>query len=1022
MADERFALRCVWSCLALLGATRGGLSQEPYGALVGVVRDESGGVLPGATVAITHQATGRVVSLLTDRSGRYRAIHLEPGRYTVRCGRAGFTADETRDVLLLLGRTLEVDATLRVEGLAEAVRVAPKPPPLVDMRTPTVAHDVAEEEFDRLPKTRSFQSLALTAPSVNAGEIEGGFQINGASGAENAFTLDGVVTNSLIHGRSRQDSAFEYLQEVQVKTAGIPAEYGGALGGVVSAVTRSGGRAWHGEGHYAYEGSATRALPVKRLVLSPVDERTVSTVQDGRQPDDRHEIGGSLGGPLVQDRLFAFVSLSPRFVRRANTYGFANGAERGEIRQRQTLTQAFSKLGYSGRRVSAFGSVLHTPTRSTGTLPAYDGAGEDLLTSSRAGNAANLSRGFAIDATSATVSVDVVLSSASFLTLRGGLFRDRYRDEGVPDTTSVTYQTSSLGLAGVPADAQGPAGTQNTPRAIVTRDETRRTFVGADYSRVFRAGGSHTLKGGIGLVRTLNDVDSAYPGGYVFVYWDRSFSFAGTTGRGAYGYYEVHDRGTRGVARADMVSLFVQDQWAVGRRLTLNLGVRTETENIPTFRPDLRKYALRFGLRDKIAPRLGATWDLTGEGRVKVFGSWGRYYDWTKYELARDALGADFWTTRYRALDTPDVASLSLGSMPGEDLWIVPGSYRDQRVPDFDRVDPLTRPTYQDSTSAGVECRLGAASVLSVHYVHNDLKQVIDDVGTVVGGNALLYVADPGRGGAARMATTGKTAPFATPKPKRIYDAIELAIGHRLSRGWFGRASYTWSRLYGNYGGLASSDEIRTPTTGAGYKAHQQQGGSIANPGGSVNNYWNIDEVMFDSRGRLDVLGRLATDRPHVVKLYGAFSFPFGARVGLFFYGGSGTPISTYVNTTHQTEVFVNGRGDMGRTPSLTQTDLLLSQDFSLKGHVKLRVEVNVLNVLDQKTPRHLFNWRNRGAGTARASSAIDLGRTDLARGYDYDALIRATPDGTNAYDPRYGRADLFNDGTQGRLTIRLLF
>ena len=82
-------------------------------------------------------------------------------------------------------------------------------------------------------------------------------------------------TNSLLAGHSRQNTVFEYLQEVQVKTVGIPAEYGGALGGVISAVTKSGGNAFHGEGHYYFSGSALSAGPVKRLVLSPVDDRTV---------------------------------------------------------------------------------------------------------------------------------------------------------------------------------------------------------------------------------------------------------------------------------------------------------------------------------------------------------------------------------------------------------------------------------------------------------------------------------------------------------------------------------------------------------------------------------------------------------------------------------------------------------------------------------------------------------------------------------------------------------------------------
>ena len=131
--------------------------------------------------------------------------------------------------------------------------------PLVDNRSTLIAHNVSAEEFDRLPKGRSFQSIALTAPSVNQGEIEGGLQVNGASGSENAFTVDGVVTNSLVNGQSRQNTVFEYLQEVQVKTSGIAAEYGGALGGVISAVTKSGGNTVPRRGPLLLRGQRARS-------------------------------------------------------------------------------------------------------------------------------------------------------------------------------------------------------------------------------------------------------------------------------------------------------------------------------------------------------------------------------------------------------------------------------------------------------------------------------------------------------------------------------------------------------------------------------------------------------------------------------------------------------------------------------------------------------------------------------------------------------------------------------------------
>src|SRR5262249_44735521 len=138
-------------------------------------------------------------------------------------------------------------------------------------------HNVTAEEFDRLPKGRSFQALMGASPSVNSGQdsfgnivgVEGGVQVNGASASENQFFIDGVPTGSVLYGQSRQNAAFEFLQEVQVKTGGTEAEFGGALGGVMSATTKSGGNEFHGDAHYYFTGNGLGAAPVKRL-LSPL--------------------------------------------------------------------------------------------------------------------------------------------------------------------------------------------------------------------------------------------------------------------------------------------------------------------------------------------------------------------------------------------------------------------------------------------------------------------------------------------------------------------------------------------------------------------------------------------------------------------------------------------------------------------------------------------------------------------------------------------------------------------------------
>jgi hypothetical protein len=132
--------------------------------------------------------------------------------------------------------------------------------------------------------------------------------------------------------------------------------------------------------------------------------------------------------------------------------------------------------------------------------------------------------------------------------------------------------------------------------------------------------------------------------------------------------------------------------------------------------------------------------------------------------------------------------------------------------------------------------------------------------------------------------------------------------------------------------------------------------------------------------------------------------------------------MSTVVNTTNTIPVFVNGRGDMGRTPALTRTDLLVSHEVSMIGNRRVRFELNVINLFNQKTATHIFNALNKGSGLARADSAIDLSSTDLADGYDYRALILASPSGVNAFDPRYGRADLWQTGTQGQVSVKYLF
>jgi hypothetical protein len=1016
--------------VAILLTAASAFAQERFSTIRGVVKDATGAVVPAANVTLINSENSRPTVVTSNDAGVYIARNIEPGRYNAIFDKTGFARTEIKDIQLVLGKESIVDAVLEVGATQQTVQVTEAAPQL-DTGNVTMATNVTAEEFSLLPKARSFQSVVLLSPGVNSGQIEGGFQINGASGSENQFFVDGVSTNSLVDGRSRQNGAFEFLQEVQVKTGGIDAEYGGALGGVVSAITKSGGNQFHGEGHYYFTGNGISAAPVQRLyLLNPYSNLGVnpSYVQDYKPVNNQHEIGGSLGGYLLKDKLWFFSSYSPQLVRRSNDFKFSNGSDPDTLKQNQTSQQLFNKLSYNvSNRVRATASWLWTPTRTEGILPAYDGVADSVITT-KASVQALKAQGWTQPQSNYSGQIDWTISNTSLLSVRGGRFWDNFRTWGVPPMSSITYQAPATGIAGLPAELQQPAGYFNTRRVQQTFfDITARTYYQVDYSK-FLAGflGSHDIKIGGGTQKNVNKVDVSYPGGaYVYVYWNTKYDVPGDLGGyqdgGKYGYYQVHNIGTRGTTGGLMNNLYIQDHWRIHPRLMVSLGLRTENEHVPSFNRAIRDDAFSFSFTEKMSPRVGASWDVTGKGKLKVYGSFGRYFDWVKYETSRGTFGGDFWSVRYRALDTLDVLSLSGTNMPGRNLWPY-SEFEDRREASFNAVAPGLKPMTTDLFNAGFEYQLANNLVLRAGYVRNHLVRTIEDMGALVNGNEVYVFANPGEGIASKFSPSTATPVFDTPKPKRDYDALEISMNKRFSNRFFVSANYVYSRLYGNYAGLGNSDEISTPTTGVSSTTTQQSGGSIARPGSTGSRAWDLDQYLFDSHGQF-VTGRLATDRPHVFKAYGSYKFKWGTDVGGFYYAGSGTPISTVVNQAQRIPLFVEGRGSMGRTPILTQTDLLVGHELRFGEMKRLRFEFNAQNVFNQKTARHIFNQLNRGAGSGDPASALNLTNTNLFQGYDYIAKLNAIKaTGKDPFDPRYGMPDLFNTGFVGRVMVKFTF
>jgi hypothetical protein len=224
--------------------------------------------------------------------------------------------------------------------------------------------------------------------------------------------------------------------------------------------------------------------------------------------------------------------------------------------------------------------------------------------------------------------------------------------------------------------------------------------------------------------------------------------------------------------------------------------------------------------------------------------------------------------------------------------------------------------------------------------------------------------------------TGGKVYPQV--KPVRDYDSVELSLTKRLANRWSMEAIYQWSRLWGNYPGLASSDEA---------------GGGTARLSPNVNRLYDGPWMMYDTHGN-EVLGPLNTDRPHYFKLQPTYDFPWGTRLGLNWYVRSGALFSKYISYQGYAWVFWEGRGSMGRTPTEQAADLLVQHDFKLGGSRRLNVNLNIANLFDNDVSISYWDVPFRNAFTRAPLESF------FVPGFDPIEAAVATP--SIRPDPRY--------------------
>jgi hypothetical protein len=325
---------------------------------------------------------------------------------------------------------------------------------------------------------------------------------------------------------------------------------------------------------------------------------------------------------------------------------------------------------------------------------------------------------------------------------------------------------------------------------------------------------------------------------------------------------------------------------------------------------------------------------------------------------------------RWYTLDSADLSELENNprcppECPGR-LILGPVNFSGTPIndPDDYRIAQDLEPMKLQELVIGVERALRPGLAVHARYIHKQVDRAVEDVGSLDAGfNAIYLMANPGFGDMAVFYPEGATTPLPFPRARRDYDALELGVRRDLRGGWAARASYTWSRLHGNYSGLASSDT---------YQVAPNWGRVFDNP-----------RMAFDERAE-PVYGSLATDRPHQVKLHVLGDFRFGTSVGASVYAASGMPRTRFAAfvPAQSFPVAYRGRGSDGRLPSQTRLDLSLRHRVRLGGKLRLTIAANVINVFDQDAATDYYQQE------LFAGQAINIPDSAFYAGFDTQQLI----------------------------------
>jgi Carboxypeptidase regulatory-like domain/TonB-dependent Receptor Plug Domain len=796
-------------------------AQQGTSEMRGRVADAQGGALPGVTVVLTNQANGTVRETISGTDGSFIASGMVPGTYSVTAELAGFKKFSRQNMVLEVGRTTSVEVALEVGGIEETVNVTAESP-IVDLTSKEIGGNITSETLVKLPSVNGnfigfVALLPGIVPSVSTESFgSDSIAVNGQDPRNNNYMLDGGNNNDDVIGQRAGTQArtpIEAIQEFQVITGQYDAQYGRTSGAVVNAVTKSGTN--------QFKGVAFGFVQNADLT----GQAFFAKQQNLPKPDTQYQRwGGTVGGPVVKNKIHFFGSLERFSIDRPNAINIParpefNGTQQTRDRVWNTIVRGDHQINntnsYSVRWLREASPQVNQIIGAVTPAAAREESDVDQTVSA---------------------SLNTVLSGTKVNT-----FRLTWTRENVTFANNC-FNTNGRDLSKCPVTLAYQDFTDqqdNTAQARINdgiqAENTLAWFIPGK-------GGDHDVKFGVqySYSAAFNTNQGNLNGTFAFGRSNAVFNRAIPS--------TYPDRLTIRVGgpnefyqKAHYISGFAQDKWRLGNSVTLNIGVRYDYEALPLKTADDMFVGEDHPVdKNNVAPRLGLTYEIGGTSVIRA--AVGRFYDKTHFEVIGGLYTGTPFATSF-VVNFPTAAADNgprTGVMP-TDPFLVNGptvntALLNQLYPGGQLLrntgatwdNPDRRVPYTDEVSLGYERQLGASLSAGVDMVHSRGRDLLMQFNhnPQVRNNPTVAASTLTRVPTAELNTAvqqlaqkyGTFAPFTTNViqyrnvGEQDYTALMLQLKKRFSNNFSSQVSYTLAKSRGNTSGngaAASNFQVR---------------------------------------------------------------------------------------------------------------------------------------------------------------------------------------------------------------------